>query len=290
MLLVADSGSTKCDWMLVNADGQRFETSSMGFNPFFHNEDVVESEILKNKLLRENADKILHICFFAAGASSDDRNAILERGLRRVFKNTNSMIVDHDLKGAAIALAQDEHGIACILGTGSNSCYYNGKTVLEAVPALGYVLGDEGSGAYFGKILLSKYLYKKLPIELAASLEKEYGVTKESIFEAVYNKPNPNVYLASFMKFAKENQNHPFFKEMIYKGLSAFINIHVWCYENFREVPVHFVGSIAYHFKDLLEEVARNYRFTIGNIIQKPIGNLTDYYCEKLNYPVLQTT
>jgi N-acetylglucosamine kinase-like BadF-type ATPase len=287
MLLVADSGSTKCDWILVKSNGERLETNTMGFNPFFHNEELIASEISKNEILMSHADKILNIYFFGAGASSKQRNTIVENGLKKVFKNTVELRVDHDLIGAAIATAEDDPGIACILGTGSNSCYYDGITVHEVVPALGYILGDEGSGAYFGKILLSKYLYKKLPIELATALEKEYGVTKESIFEAVYNKPNPNVYLASFMRFARDHNDHPFFKEMIYKGISGFINIHVWCYENFREVPVHFVGSIAYYFKDTLEEVAKNYRFTIGKIVKKPVTPLADYYCKKLNFPIV---
>lgn len=287
MLLVADSGSTKCDWIIVMTNGERIETGTMGFNPFFHTSELIASEISANEILKSHADKVKHIRFYGAGASSDHRNSIVEAGLRMVFTNSESVLVDHDLKSAAIATAQDDPGIACILGTGSNSCYYDGTSVHEAVPALGYVLGDEGSGAYFGKILLSKYLYKKLPEDLSTALEKEYGVSKESIFEAVYNKPNPNVYLASFMKFARTHHDHPFFKDMIYKGISSFINIHVWCYENFREVPVHFVGSIAFYFKDVLEEVARNYRFTIGNIIRKPVKPLTDYYCKKLNYPIL---
>lgn len=287
MLLVADSGSTKCDWILVKSTGERLETSTMGFNPFFHNEELIGNELRKNELFREFSEKVLHIRFYGAGASSNERNSIIERGLQSVFINATEIVVDHDVKAAVIATAEDNAGIVCILGTGSNSCYYDGKTVHEIIPALGYILGDEGSGAYFGKKLLSKYLYKKLPLELAAALEKEYGVTKESILDSIYKKPNANVYLASFMKFAHANQSHPFFKELIYKGLSDFINIHVWCFENFREVPVHFVGSIAYYFRDVLEEVAKNYRFTIGRIIKKPVTSLADYYCKKLNYPLV---
>lgn len=287
MLLVADSGSTKCDWILVKSTGERLETSTMGFNPFFHNEELIGNELRKNELFREFSEKVLHIRFYGAGASSTERNNIIEKGLQSVFINATEIVVDHDVKAAVIATAEDNAGIVCILGTGSNSCYYDGKTVHEKIPALGYILGDEGSGAYFGKKLLSKYLYKKLPLELAASLEKEYGVTKESILDSIYKKPNANVYLASFMKFAHANQSHPFFKELIYKGLSEFINIHVWCFENFREVPVHFVGSIAYYFRDVLEEVAKNYRFTIGRIIKKPVTSLADYYCKKLNYPLV---
>lgn len=287
MLLVADSGSTKCDWIIVKPTGERIETSTMGFNPFFHNSELIISELKKNDLLNLYADEISHIYFYGAGASSNVRNAIVETGLRSMFKKTTEIKVGHDVKAAVIATCQDNPGITCILGTGSNSCYFDGTIVHEVIPALGYILGDEGSGSYFGKKLLSKYLYKKLPMELADSLEKEYGVSKESILESVYNKPNANVYLASFMKFAHVNQSHPYFKELIYKGLSEFINIHVWCFENFREVPVHFVGSIAYYFKDCLEEVAKNHRFSIGNIIKRPVAPLADYYCKKLSYPIV---
>ncbi|MCB9252414.1 MAG: hypothetical protein H6605_08080 [Flavobacteriales bacterium] len=286
MLLIAESGSTKCDWILIDRAGNRTLTHTMGFNPFFHNEDIIESELIKNELLFKNAGLIESIRFYGAGASSEARNKIVENGLRRVFRNNADIVVDHDLKAAAISTANDNPGIACILGTGSNSCYFDGKDVMEMVPALGYILGDEGSGAYFGKIMLTKYLYHKLPIEIAEDLEKEYGINKEKIFDGVYNKPNPNVYLASFMKFVYKHREHPFFKDLLYKGLSSFISIHVWCYQNYREVPVHFVGSIAYLFKDTLEEVARNFRFNIGQIIRKPADNLADYYCKKLGYPM----
>ncbi|MFM9943598.1 MAG: hypothetical protein ACKVQB_00050, partial [Bacteroidia bacterium] len=190
MLLVADSGSTKCDWILVKSTGERLETSTMGFNPFFHNSVFIESELKKNELFVKYAGEVADLYFFGAGASSQNRNSIIENGLKKVFTNAKNIIVDHDIKAAVIATAGDQPGIVCILGTGSNSCYFDGETVSEKIPALGYILGDEGSGAYFGKILLTKYLYKKLPMELETALEKDCGVSKESIFEAIYNKPN----------------------------------------------------------------------------------------------------
>ncbi len=280
MLLVADSGSTKCDWVLLNEKGERIETSTMGFNPFFHDSALVEKAIRENNVLMQNAAQIKKIRFFSAGASNAGNIAILERALKAVF-NTGDIQVDHDLKGAAIACTQGMEGIVCILGTGSNSCYFDGTDLSEKLPALGYILGDEGGGAYFGKQIATKYLYKKMPAELVESFENEFGATKDKILESVYTKLNANVYLASLMKFAHAHKDHVFFKEMIYKGLSQFVSIHVWCYDNFREVPVHFVGSVAYHFKDLLEEVAKNYRFSTGNIIQKPIHSLVDYYAVK---------
>ncbi len=281
MILVADSGSTKCDWLLIDKDNKRIQTNTMGFNPFFHSTELVIQKLQENEVLSANVKNIKEIYFYGAGCSSDERNLIIKRGLEHVFTESTNTIVDHDLTGAAVATVEDKPGIACIIGTGSNSCYFDGENVVEAVPALGYILGDEGSGSYFGKIMLSEWIYKRMPEELATKFGEEYGLFKEGIFEATYNMPNPNVYLASFMRFASSNASHPYFSKMIYEGLAKFISIHVWCFDNFRDVPVHFVGSIAYYFRKELEEVARNHRFTIGNIEKRPVEALANYHYNK---------
>lgn len=281
MIVVADSGSTKCDWAYINSNEEMVKTTTMGFNPFFHNAELIESELKENQVIMDLMAKANAVYFYGAGCSSVDRNGIVEKALKAVFKNAEIIKVDHDLTGAALSTTKGERGIACIIGTGSNSCFFDGEKVFESVPALGYILGDEGSGSYFGKQLLSKYLYHKLPIDLQKDFEMRYQISKEIIFANVYNKPNANVYLASFMKFISDHREHPFFKDMIYKGLASFINIHVWCYDNFREVPVHFVGSIAYYFRDVLEEVARNHRFTIGNIEKRPVEPLAQYHFQQ---------
>lgn len=281
MIVVADSGSTKCDWIVIRPDGEYIRTNTMGFNPFFHSSSLIERELLNNPILNEVRNEVSEVYFYGAGCSSEARNAVVADGLKGVFPMVNTIKVDHDLTGAALATAKDEPGIACIIGTGSNSCYFDGEKVHEEVPALGYILGDEGSGSYFGKILLSKYLYHKLPQDLHTELEERYDLSKEKIFHHVYNQPGPNVYLASFMKFISDHREHPFLKDMIYKGLASFINIHVWCYDNFREVPVHFVGSIAHYFQDVLKEVAVNHRFTIGKIERKPVEALALYHTNK---------
>lgn len=281
MILVADSGSTKCDWLLIDDTNQRQKTNTMGFNPFFHSTELIHQKLTENELLNASANEIEEVYFYGAGCSSPGRNLIVEEGLRKIFVNAKVVMVDHDLTGAAVATAGDQPGISCIIGTGSNSCYFDGEKVHEAVPALGYIIGDEGSGAYFGKIMLADWLYHKMPKELATPFEETYGLTKEGIFEAVYNKPNANVYLASFMRFASDHKNHAYFKEMIYQGLAKFISIHVWCFDNFREVPVHFVGSVAYYFKEVLEEVARNHRFTVGKTEKRPVDPLADYHYSK---------
>jgi N-acetylglucosamine kinase-like BadF-type ATPase len=282
MIIVADSGSTKCDWLILDQNGNRIKTNTMGFNPFFHSSELIYEKLSENPELITSKSDITHVYFYGAGCSSAQRNAIIEQGLQRFFTSAVEIQVDHDLVGAALSTTKGEAGIACIIGTGSNSCFFDGSKVHEAVPALGYILGDEGSGSYFGKILLSNFLYNRLPEDIHEKLRDTYGLNKEGIFENTYNKPNANVYLASFMRFVSDHREHPFFRDMIYRGLSTFVNIHVWCFDNFREVPVHFVGSVAYYFREVLEEVASNHRFKIGNIEKRPVEPLSDYHLEKI--------
>ncbi len=283
MILVADSGSTKCDWILIDSQSNQHKTNSMGFNPFFHDTDLVYSELMQNDLFSEYRNQVSEVYFYGAGCSSEARNTIIANGLKRVFSSANTVLVDHDLKGAALATSQGDKGISCILGTGSNSCYFDGTNAIEKVPALGYILGDEGSGSYFGKIMLSEWLYHRMPKKIAEDFRKEYNLTKEGIFEAVYNKPDPNVYLASFSHFISKHIDHLYFKEMVYNGLDKFVNIHVLCYENYKDVPVHFVGSIAYYFKEVLQEVAIKYSFTVGKIEKRPVEPLAQYHLNQKN-------
>ena len=283
MILVADSGSTKCDWILIDSQSNQHKTNSMGFNPFFHDADLVYSKVMENELFIEYRNRVSEVYFYGAGCSSEARNRIIANGLKRVFSSAETVLVDHDLKGAALSTSQGDTGISCILGTGSNSCYFDGTKVIEKVPALGYILGDEGSGSYFGKILLSEWLYHRMPAELAEDFAKEYNLTKEGIFEAVHHKADPNVYLASFSPFISKHLDHPYFREMVYDGLDKFVNIHVLCYDNYKDVPVHFVGSIAYYFKEVLQKVAIKYSFTVGKIEKRPVEPLTQYHINKKN-------
>jgi hypothetical protein len=281
MLLVADSGSTKCDWVFTDGSEKRSTYHTMGFNPFFHPTDLIESEIRKNTELSALAPQVQHVYFYGAGASHPSRNAIVEEALKRVFTHAE-ITVDHDLTGAVYATCGDEPGIACIMGTGSNSCYFDGQDVYEEVPALGYVLGDEAGGTFYGKELLRMFLYHELPEKIHQGLIDRYQLSKESIFEAVYNKPNPNVYLASFMRFLSDNRDSKWVRDFIYNGFSKFINIHIWKYENHKDVPVHFVGSVAFHFQDLLREACKIHRLNIGVITSEPVVNLVDYHLKKL--------
>ncbi len=278
MIIVADSGSTKCDWIAVKPNGEREELNTMGFNPFFHNEDFIENELRRQESFLELGPLAEKIFFYGAGASSDALRAVVRRGLSRIFPKAD-IHVSHDLDGAAYAVWDGRPAIVCILGTGSNSCFVDEYgNVTQKVPALGYILGDEGSGSYFGKKLLSNYLYEKLPVHIHNQFKERYELSKEEIFQNVYMKPNSNVYLASFMRFLSDNRDNDFVRKMIYKGFSEFISTHIWKYENHREVPVHFVGSVAYYFQDLLREESRIHYLNIGNIVKQPVLNLVEYH------------
>jgi glucosamine kinase len=281
MILVADSGSTKCDWILIDDQNERHQTATIGFNPLFHNQANILDELEKNSLLTKFKASVTFIYFYGAGCSSVERNKIIENALNSFFNHSKLIEVNHDLKGAVLAACGDHQGIACILGTGSNACYFDGSEIVQNTKALGYVLGDEGSGSYFGKKLITTWLYKRLPRDLAKSFNAKYNINLEDVLDRVYKQPFANVYLASFAEFLGEQRAHPFVKKMIYEGLTEFVSIHVWSYAMFREVPVNFVGSIAYYFREELEEVARNHRFTVGKIEKQPIEALANYHYQK---------
>jgi glucosamine kinase len=286
MILIADSGSTKCDWALIDEKGTRlgaFET--MGLNPYFHNEQVIANAIRANAPLALYAAKIRRVFFYGAGSSTGQMCAIVERGLSEVFPNAD-IVVDHDLVGSAYATYDGEPCISCILGTGSNSCFFDGENIREEVPSLAFILGDEASGSYFGKILLREYFYRKLPDDLKQSFESAYTLTKDEFISRVYREPNANVYLASFTRFIGQHAQHPHVMNWVVKGMREFIDIHVKCFPEHTRVPVHFVGSIAHYFHHCLEIAAREEGIRLGRTIKKPIDGLVDYHV-KNKFPQL---
>ncbi|MCB0820487.1 MAG: hypothetical protein KDC13_07675, partial [Bacteroidetes bacterium] len=210
MLLIADSGSTKCDWMLLNENQESKSFSTMGFNPYFHNEAVISNAIRQNAEMMAFAPQVTALFLYSAGCSSKELKLVVERALRSVFENAE-IYVDHDLVGAAFATWDENPAITGILGTGSNSCYFDGDIVKQANSGLGlgYILGDEGSGSYYGKILLRGYLSNTLPEEIHSILKNEHKLSRDVIVENVYMKPHANVYLASFMKVLSDNKHLP---------------------------------------------------------------------------------
>ena len=282
MILIADSGSTKCDWKLMDGTREVGAISTMGFNPFFHSESIISATIKAQGMLYKYAEKVDEIYIYSAGCSSPELNKVLENGLKSVFRKAK-IHVDHDVLGAALAACQGKEGIACILGTGSNSCYYDGETIYEEIPSLAYILGDEGSGSWYGKQVLRDYLYKEpIPEELRQELVDQ-GHDKTSILENIYMQPHANVYLASFMKTISKFRDTEYVDSMIHAGMRAFLERHVCCFKNHKEVTTNFVGSIAYYFQDILKEEAEKLGITVGNIIKKPIDGLVEYH---LKHPV----
>lgn len=276
MHLIVDSGSTKSDWVLLNG-GNRESFHTIGLNPYFHDESTVFDAISENLELFSYRDDIKILYFYGAGCSSEKLNEIIHRGLKRVFRNA-TIYVDHDLKAAALATYEGEPCVSCIIGTGSNSCFFDGTNVKEEVPALGYILGDEGSGAYFGKKLVANFLYHRLPKRINDGLAVEMKLTKEEIVRNVYMEPNANVYLASFMKFIFAHSDDAFIQEMMYNGFKEFVEVHVCCYQDYKHYKVHFIGSIAHLFIEQLSDACDFYNVKMGQVIRKPIDGLITYH------------
>lgn len=281
MILIADSGSTKTDWRFVTSNSVLSQAQTAGFNPMYQEAEEIYQE-LKDVLLPQLAgNSPTAIYYYGAGCSSPERNQRVEEALRMAFPSSEAF-VDHDLLGAARALCGQNAGIACILGTGSNTCLYNGTDITDNVPSLGFLLGDEGSGAYMGKLLIKAYLYRELPEDLATSLKNTYSLTKDGILDAVYNSSIPSRYMATFAKFMFDKQKHPVVHAMIYENFAEFFERHVVKYEDHENLPVSFVGSIAFHFQDILKKVAQKYGLQIGTIIKSPSEGLIKYHQELL--------
>lgn len=274
MKIIAESGSTKTNWLTEKRE--LFET--IGFNPLFFSTENIFDELTKHQQLLNIKDQCTEVFFYGASCSSPDRKKIVADALQKYFTKAASIAVDHDLNAAAFATYTGQPGIACILGTGSNSCLYDGHKVYEEVPALGYILGDEGSGAYFGKKLLAKFLYHELPDATMKMLRENYGLEKEEIFDAVYKKPNANVYLASFAKALTDSPDLDFMKDFVEEGFKEFFSHHVCCYPNYQQYPVHFVGSIAFHFKSSLQKAAESYGCQLGVVDKNPVYRLLDWH------------
>ena len=277
MILIAESGSTKTDWVLVNDQNDITMFKSMGFNPFFHSSEFIAEKIKENVEFYNASKNVERLYFYGAGCSSNEMNQIVKSGLSLVFPNS-LITVDHDLLACALSTYKGEPAISCILGTGSNSCYYDGQTLREEVPAIAYILGDEGSGSYYGKKLLRDYLYNQLPSSIKEDFEDQFGSSKSDIFENVYLKPHANVYLASFMKFLNRHYHHNYVIDMIQNGMNEFIKIHVCCYPEHKTVKTHFIGSISKIFEKELKSAAENNGVILGDIIQKPVDNLVNYH------------
>ena len=276
MIVVVDSGSTKADWKMVHDTGVQSLTT-MGFNPVFHTENKIYQELLEAFDNEVKAETATHVYYYGAGCWDEKLKKVVSNALSRVFHKAG-IEVQHDLLGAARAACGRDPGISCILGTGSNSCLYDGNDVIDNVTNLGYLLGDEGSGTHLGKSLIRAYFYRELPKALRKELEQDYPGGQQGMLGRIYGKETPNVYLASFTKFMGRNRSHPFVQHLLYNSFVEFIDRHVRKYPGHLSLPIHFIGSVAYHFQDVIQVVLEERAMAPGNFMQKPIDKLVSFH------------
>ncbi|MBI3518463.1 MAG: hypothetical protein HY062_03785 [Bacteroidetes bacterium] len=277
-ILIADSGSTKTDWVLLDNNNIIIQFQTIGFNPYFQSSEDIYNEI-KTVLIPVLHDQLHHInqiSYYGAGCSTPEKVQVVKQGLYLAFGNILSE-VNHDLLAAARALCGKEKGIACILGTGSNSCLYDGKSVVENIPSVGYLFGDHGSGATIGRSFIQHYFDGKLPIHLRTAFENA-GYHREIILENVYKKPMPSKYLASIVKFLSDYSNDSYVNDLIKTCFLDFFDAQISKYTNAKTLPVNSVGSIGFYYKHLLEEAAKEKGYTVGNVIKSPIDGLIKYH------------
>lgn len=275
-ILIADSGATKCEWCLVKGNKKEI-VITQGLSPYFLNSAQIES-VLRNELLPSLKKPVVDVVYFYGTGCLNPANAkIVKKAIAAIF-TTAEINVSHDLMAAAKALCGDEKGIASILGTGSNSCYFNGKKIVKNSPGIGYVLGDEGSGAYLGKKVIQYYLYNTFDEDLRFKFDDKYKTNAVEILENVYKKPLPNRYLASFTLFLSENRGHYMIENIIEDGLNDFFYYHLCKYGESWTLPIHFVGGVSFAFKDVVEELCNGYEFTLGKIIRNPMEGLINYH------------
>jgi len=275
MFLIADSGSTKTNWCLVERDKCIDACFTGGMNPFQSGlEEMLHLLETEYTISRTGISKIW---FYGAGCAFSDKIRIVEDALSRYF-GVSEIYINSDLLAAARSLCRNEPGLACILGTGSNSCYYDGKEIVQNVSPLGYVLGDEGSGNALGRKLLSDILKNQLPAEIRNEFFDTYRVTTGEILDNVYRKPFPNRYLAQYAKFVAAHINHPEMQTLARNCFRDFFLRNVMQYESAQQLPVHFTGSIAFYFSDIIKEIAGEFGLTVGNISQEPMAGLVKYH------------
>jgi len=275
-LLIADSGSTKCEWKLLYS-GKKKKIFTTGISPYFLNAGQIQELLQKELLPKIKEIAIDELFFYGTGLKDNANKKFIHTVLKKVFPQTK-IEVQTDLLGTARALSRNEKGICCILGTGSNSCYYNGKKILKNSPGIGYVLGDEGSGAYLGKKVIQHVLYNTFDEELMMAFNTKYNTNADEIIMNVYTKPQPNRYLASFALFLAENRGHYMVENIIEDGLNDFFFTHLVKYHESWLYPVHFTGSIAFGFKDVLKALCNSYQLEAGTMLKQPMDGLVKYH------------
>ncbi len=284
MILITDSGSTKCDWIAIDNDGNElFKARTRGMNPAILSVEQLHERILESHELVEHREKVDKIYFYGAGCGTEKPRLALDGLLRQYFSNHDEIVVKEDTAAAVYAAVGDRPGIVCILGTGSNCCFSDGKEIHQKIVSLGYTIMDEASGNWYGKELIRDYSFKSMPQRLRERFSSAYDLDPDFVKRNLYKEPNPNAYLAKHAEFIFQNLDEPYIKKVLRRGLRKFSrNMILQFHEEIKEYKVHFVGSIAYFAERRIKQVADEFDYEVGNIVRRPIEGLVDYHIRKL--------
>ena len=277
MILIADSGSTKVDWSVVDNGKVVKRAFTKGINPFFQSEEEISNEIETTLILQLDTQDFDAVYFYGAGCTFD-KVEIVKRTIQKNIKVIKEVEVSTDMLAAARGLCGYSSGIACIMGTGSNSCYYDGKNIVDNVSPLGFILGDEGSGAVLGKLFVSDLLKNQLTPGLKEKFLEQFNLTTGDIIDRVYRKPFPNRFLSTFSPFISENLEDTTVRTLVMTSFKSFLKRNVMQYKNYDRLPIHFVGSVAFHFQEILKEAVEVMNMKPGKIIQSPMEGLIKYH------------
>lgn len=274
-ILIADAGSTKTQWVLLKPNGETTMCDTKGFNPNYNSINELIKE-LQTSLFDSFKQDLESVCYYGTGCGNEHNCSVVAEAMRIVFGEAK-ITVTHDLMAAAHAVLGNKKGVACIMGTGSNACLYDGVGIVRNAVSLGYVLGDEGGGVNIGGSLLRDYFYKRMPQELSVRFEELYHPTRDELIENVYRKTAPSAYLASFAKFAGQNKDNQYIHDLCYNCFSRFADYHIvpLC-DDCRDVG--FVGSVAFHFADILRQCMRDKGLNVIDIVKQPIEGLVRYH------------
>ena len=278
MILIADSGSTKTDWCVVENGVLVQQIFTKGTNPFFQSEEEISNEIATALLPELKTDEFDAVYFYGAGCGFPDKIEIVHRAISKQLKVKGNVEVATDMLAAARGLCGRKAGIACIMGTGSNSCYYDGENIVANVSPLGFILGDEGSGACLGKLMVGDLLKNQMTPELKEKFLKQFNLTPADIIDRVYRKPFPNRFLASLSPFLAQNINEPCVHELVLNSFKAFFKRNIMQYENYQNLKENLIGSVAFYYKEVLAEAAEAMGIQLGTIIQSPMEGLIKYH------------
>ena len=284
MIFIVDSGSTKTDWIALDNSGEVvFSTQTLGLNPQVLSSAILKERIINNYDLYQNREKVSHIYFYGAGCGVNSPAKRIEMVFSEIFSSSNFSILEDTYAAVYSTTQPNDPAIVCIIGTGSNCTYFDGKQIEQRIISLGYVLMDEASGNFFGKQLIRAYYFGTMSDALAGKFEDQYDLSPDVIKENVYRRENPNTYLASFAQFLIEHKEVPEMRNIIKDGLQRFVSHQILQFDEAKNIPIHFIGSIAFYLKDEIEESLKKNGLRLGNVVKRPIDSLVEHHKKLLS-------